>query len=107
MADHAPRVGARGEIVAAKLRYYIQRGLLRAPELRGPHTEDDSEHLLVLRAGGALAIRSIAATLPSNTPHTAARGARAARTSGLRSSPPSASGIKARCALASNDMRSA
>jgi DNA-binding transcriptional MerR regulator len=40
----------QAEVSARTVRYYIQRGILRAPEFRGPDTHYDDGHLLALRA---------------------------------------------------------
>jgi DNA-binding transcriptional MerR regulator len=50
LADLARRAGVSPRTV----RYYIQRGLLRAPEFRGPDTQYDESHLLQLQAIRAL-----------------------------------------------------
>lgn len=41
-------------VSARTIRYYLQRGLLEAPEFRGPDTRYDERHLLALRAIRAL-----------------------------------------------------
>jgi len=50
LAELARRAG----VSARTVRYYIQRGLLRAPEFRGPDTQYDESHLLHLQAIRAL-----------------------------------------------------
>jgi Ca-activated chloride channel family protein len=46
LTELAKAAGVSGRTV----RYYIQRGLLRAPEFRGPDTQYDESHLLTLQA---------------------------------------------------------
>jgi len=43
-------LAARAGVSARTVRYYIQRGLLQAPEFRGPDTNYDEHHLLALKA---------------------------------------------------------
>jgi DNA-binding transcriptional MerR regulator len=43
-------LAARAGVSVRTVRYYIQRGLLPAPEFRGPDTNYDEQHLLALRA---------------------------------------------------------
>ena len=50
LANLARRAGVSPRTV----RYYIQRGLLHAPEFRGPDTQYDESHLLQLQAIRAL-----------------------------------------------------
>jgi DNA-binding transcriptional MerR regulator len=69
LAELARRAG----VSARTVRYYIQRGLLHAPEFRGPDTQYEETHLLQLRAIRKLQdafwpLDAISAALQRNSP---------------------------------------
>ena len=75
------------------VRYYVQRGLLAAPEFRGPDTAYGAEHLLRLRAIRALQERhmpldAIEAMLASRSLEDLARIARGKAPAGVDLPPP-------------------
>lgn len=83
----------RAGVSARTVRYYVQRGLLPAPEFRGPDTAYGEEHLLRLRAIRALQARhlpldAIEAALASRSLDELARVARGEAPEGVDVTPP-------------------